>query len=199
MFERFTEEARTVVVLAQGEARSLGHGWIGTEHLLLAALGDERSDVTRALGALGLDAGTVRARVLQEVGTGVDDGTALRDLGIDLDVVRQRVEERFGQGALDGNGRGSRRWRWRRRRERLAGSLGSCPPGPGHIPFTCRAKKSLELSLREALAQQSKEITAAHLVLGMMRADGLAAGVVSRLGVKPDDVRRAVLDLGRAA
>jgi ATP-dependent Clp protease ATP-binding subunit ClpA len=199
MFERFTQEARDVVVLAQGEARSLGHGWIGTEHLLLAVLGDDTSDVTRALGALGLDAGTVRTRLLQEVGTGLDDGTALRDLGIDLDAVRQRVEERFGPGALDGRRGMSRRQRWRRWHTRSGGPSGSCPPGPGHIPFTRRAKKSLELSLREALAQQSKEIRVAHLMLGLMRADGLASGVVSRLGVEPDDVRQAVLDLGRAA
>jgi ATP-dependent Clp protease ATP-binding subunit ClpA len=196
MFERFSDEARAVVVQAQDEARSLGHGWIGTEHLLLAVLADDTSGVSHALGALGVDAGTVRTRVLREVGTGLDDASALRDLGIDMDVVRQRIEERFGPGALDGSRRVSRRRRWRRWR---AGSPRSCAPGPGHIPFTRRAKKSLELSLREALAQRSNEIRVAHLVLGLMRSDGLAAGVVTRLGIRPDDVRRAVLDLGRAA
>ena len=200
MFERFTTEARTVVVRAQTEARSLGHGWIGTEHLLLAVLADEGSGVTAALHGLGLDSGRVREQVLAAVGAGVDDDTALRDLGIDLDAVRRRVEERFGVGALDvprGNqkrGRVSRLLRFGRRR----------PPGPcgapsGHIPFTPRAKKSLELALREALATKSREIRTTHLVLGLMREDGLAAAVVTRLGVRPDAVRRAVLDLGRAA
>src|SRR5688572_2226859 len=101
MFERFTSDARDVVVGAQHEARALGHGWVGTEHLFLAVLAADSSSVTRTMVALGLDAGTVRTRLLQEVGTGVDDGAALRDLGIDLDLVRQRVEERFGPGALD--------------------------------------------------------------------------------------------------
>lgn len=193
MLERFTGAAREVVVRAQGEARSLGHGWIGTEHLLLAVLADESSDVSRALASLGLDAGRIRERVLTEVGAGIDDGTALRDLGIDLDTVRRRVEERFGPGALEGPPR--RRSRWRRRRDRSA----ACGPPSGHIPFTPRAKKSLELALREAVAAGSREIRVAHLMLGLMREDGLAARVVARLGVAPDDVRRAVLDLGHAA
>jgi len=176
MFERFTEDARAAVVRAQTEARSLGHGWIGTEHLLLA--------------------------VLAAVGAGVDDDTALRDLGIDLDAVRRRVEQRFGPGALD-----VPRSQQRRDRGRVARLLrfgGRRPPVPcgapsGHIPFTPRAKKSLELALREALATRSREIRTEHLVLGLMREDGLAAAVVTRLGVRPDAVRRAVLDLGRAA
>ena len=196
MFERFSDEARGVVVRAQQEARALGHGWIGTEHLLVAALADIDSPVARALGRLGLTADAVRARVLQEVGPGPgDDDAALRDLGIDLDVVRRRVEERFGPGALDraGPAPGGRRRRLRRRRH-------ACTEGErGHIPFTPRAKKALELSLREALTHRRKEIRLADVVLGVMRTDGLAAGVVTRLGVPPDAVRRAVLDLDRAA
>jgi ATP-dependent Clp protease ATP-binding subunit ClpA len=196
MFERFTEEARAAVVQAQTEARSLGHGWIGTEHLLLAVLADESSGVTRALGGLGLDAARVRQQVLAEIGAGVDDDTALADLGIDLEAVRRRVEERFGPGALDSPAP-------RRRRRRLLGRRRR-PPVPcgspsGHIPFTPRAKKSLELALREALAAKSRDIRTTHLVLGLMREEGLAAAVVTRLGVRPDAVRQAVLDLGRAA
>ncbi len=196
MFERFTEGARQIVVGAQQEARSLGHGWIGTEHLLLAVLADESTGVSAALRGLGLDAARVRAQVLAEVGAGVDDETALRDLGIDLGAVRQRVEQRFGPGALDAAPPRRRRGLLRRRRRR--------PPVPcgapaGHIPFTPRAKKSLELALREALAQRSREIRTTHLVLGLMREEGLAARVVSRLGVRPDAVRQAVLELDRAA
>ena len=194
MFERFTESARGAVVGAQVEARSLGHSWIGTEHLLLAVLADGSSEVSRALSSLGLDAGRFRQHLVAELGVGVDDGTALRDLGIDLDSVRRRVEERFGPGALDSpppiRGR-----RWRRRRARTA----RCGSPSGHIAFTPRAKKSLELALREAVAAGSGEIGVPHLVLGLMREDGLAARVVTRLGVSPEDVRRAVRDLGRAA
>ena len=195
MFERFTEGARQVVVGAQHEARSLGHGWIGTEHLLLAVLADESTGVSSALRALGLDAARVRAQVLAEVGAGVDDETALRDLGIDLDAVRRRVEQRFGPGALDTQAPRRRRFRLGRRRRQP----GRCGSPSGHIPFTPRAKKSLELALREALAQHSREIRTTHLVLGLMREDGLAARVVTRLGVRPDAVRQAVLELGRAA
>ncbi len=133
---------------------------------------------------------------------GVDDDTALRDLGIDLDAVRRRVEERFGPGALDvpraprrrSGGRVGRVLRFGRRRPPVP-----CGSPSGHIPFTPRAKKSLELALREALATKSREIRTTHLVLGLMREDGLAAAVVTRLGVRPDAVRRVVLDLGRAA
>src|ERR1700749_1727994 len=150
MFERFTEDARSAVVRAQTEARSLGHGWIGTEHLLLAVLADEASGVTAALRTLGLDAARVREQVLAQVGAGVDDDTALRDLGIDLDAVRRRVEERFGPGALDvprgqpRRGRVRRILRGGRRRPPVP-----CGAPSGHIPFTPRAKKSLELALRE--------------------------------------------------
>lgn len=202
MFERFTEEARRAVVAAQDEARGLGHGWIGTEHLLLAVLADESSGVTRALRDLGLDVATVRQQVRAEVGAGIDDDTALRDLGIDIDAVRRRVEERFGPGALDEPGLPKRRGLGRIRRiSRLGRRRRTVPCGrpSGHIPFTPRAKKSLELALREAIAGKSREIRASHLVLGLMREDGLAAAVVTRLGVQPEAVRRAVLDLGRAA
>lgn len=192
MFERFTDQARAVVVGAQTEAAALGHRWIGTEHLLVAALSEQDDPVTRALASLGLDAGRVRDQVLRELGAGVEDEVALRDLGIDLDAVRRRIEDRFGPGVLDDAGdRPEPRW-WRRRSRRRRS-------GGGHIPFTPRAKKALELSLREALAGHSREIRVSHLVLGLMRTQGLAARVVTVLGVPPEAVRRAVLDLDRAA
>jgi ATP-dependent Clp protease ATP-binding subunit ClpA len=197
MFERFTTDAREVVVGAQREARALGHGWIGTEHLLLAALADHTTRVGRALEPLGLSHDAVRAELLRELGAGQDDEAALRDLGIDLDDVRRRVEERFGPGALDQPApRPGRRFLRRRRADRA----GCREVGPaGHIPFTRTAKKALELSLREALALRVKEIRVEHLVLGLMRTEGLGPRVASKLGVPPDEVRRAVLDLGRAA
>jgi len=187
MFERFTQSAREVVVGAQQEARALGHCWIGTEHLLIAAV-SRPGEAAGTLRRLGITAAALTAALTDQLGDGHDDTTALRDLGIDLEAVRRRVEERFGAGALDppvGSGR-RRPWLLRRRRQ--------------HIPFTAEAKRALELALREALSLRDKEIRVEHLVLGLMRSDGLAAGLVTRLGAAPGDVRRAVLDqLGRAA
>jgi ATP-dependent Clp protease ATP-binding subunit ClpA len=188
MFERFTEGARQAVVDAQREARELGHSRIGTEHLLLAVL-SEGSPVRTTLEPLGLSYEQVREQVV--VLTGGDPAAsaeALRDLGIDVDEVRRRVEASFGPGALDEPPPGRSRLPFRRRR------------GSGHIPFTPEAKKSLELALREALRLSSHEITVAHVVLGLMRADGLGTRAVTALGASPADVRRAVLDqIGRAA
>ena len=199
MFERFTRDARGVVVRAQDEARDLGHGWIGTEHLRLAALGDESSPVAAALRDIGLTSDKVRSEVRRQLGP-VDDSAALAGIGIDLDEVRRQVEDQFGPGALDGpcEDTASRR-SLRRLGRRSPGAGRLTAPGPGHIPFTRGAKKSLELALREAVAAKSREIRAEHLVLGMMREDGLATRAVSNLGVPPETVRRTVLTLGRAA
>ena len=200
MFERFTDSARAVVVGAQQEARSLGHGWIGTEHLLLAVVADPATPLGRRLGDLGLSHDRVRAEVHATLGGNADDGSALRGLGIDLDAVRARVEEQGGRGALDlpppGPARGllRRRGRSRLRRPRRPQDCG------GHIPFSRSAKKALELALRESIGLGQREIRLEHLTLGLMRADGLASTVVTRLGSSPQQVRRAVLDeLGRAA
>jgi ATP-dependent Clp protease ATP-binding subunit ClpA len=199
MFERFTQDARRAVVNAQDEARGLGHGWIGTEHLLIAVLGDEGSPVATALREVGLTPETVREEVRRQLGP-VDDGTALAGIGIDLDEVRRRVEDRFGPGALDEPCAQPTRRGLLRRIGRRSPAAGGWPvPGPGHIPFTRRAKKSLELALREAMAARSREIHAGHLVLGLMREDGLAARAVTSLGVPPETVRRRVLALDRAA
>jgi ATP-dependent Clp protease ATP-binding subunit ClpA len=206
MFERFTDSARAAVVDAQAEARALGHGWIGTEHLLLAVVRDPDRPVARQLAGLGLTHDRVHAEVVTTLGGHHDDGSALRDLGTDLDAVRARVEERFGPGALDPEPtaprrglRGRlRRLRGRLRRHRRAARI-ECG-GHGHIPFSRSAKKALELALRESVGLGSREILVEHLVLGLMRAEGLATTLVTRLGVAPADVRREVLDgLGRAA
>src|SRR4051812_21265874 len=200
MFERFTDPARAVVVEAQSQARGLGHHWIGTEHLLLAVLARPGSPVAEALEALGITGDAVRARVLAEVGAGpVDDALALADLGIDLDAVRRRAEERFGPGALDPPGTARRRGRVRRHRWFTRGR--ACPQGSpsGHIPFSPRAKKSLELALRESLSAGCREIREQHLVLGIVRSDGLAARIVGELGVPTERVRAALRDVGEAA
>ena len=141
MFERFTDRARRVVVLAQEEARMLHHDYIGTEHLLL---------------------GLIRE------GEGVA-AKALESLGISLEAVRQHVGEITGQGQ-------------------------QAPSG--HIPFTPRAKKVLELSLREALQLGHNYIGTEHILLGLIREDeGVAAQVLVKLGADPSRIRQQVNQL----
>lgn len=203
MFERFTEPARTVVTGAQEEARDLGHAWIGTEHLLIAALRTPDASGAAALAGLGVTARACRQAVREVVTAGEDDGLgpqdarALQALGIDLDEVRRRAEQTFGPGALDApdpeqqrTRRGSpfrRRGREQRRRK-------------GHVPFAPRAKKALELSLREALARKDRYIGVEHLVLALLRSDDrLTRALWERLSVRPDQAREAVLDSLRKA
>jgi ATP-dependent Clp protease ATP-binding subunit ClpC len=141
MFERFTDGARRVVVLAQEEARVLNHNYIGTEHVLLGLIHE---------------------------GEGVA-AKALESLGISLEAVRQQVEEIIGQGQ-------------------------QAPSG--HIPFTPRAKKVLELSLREALQLGHNYIGTEHILLGLIReGEGVAAQVLVKLGADLNRVRQQVNQL----
>jgi hypothetical protein len=141
MFERFTDRARRVVVLAQEEARLLNHNYIGTEHLLL---------------------GLVRE------GEGVA-AEALESFGISLEALRAQVEEIIGQG------QGAQ---------------------SGHVPFTPRAKKVLELSLREALQLSHNYIGTEHILLGLVReGEGVAAQVLVKSGAGLNRVRERVVEL----
>ncbi|MGI9587977.1 MAG: ATP-dependent Clp protease ATP-binding subunit [Dietzia maris] len=141
MFERFTDRARRVVVLAQEEARMLNHNYIGTEHILLGLIHE---------------------------GEGVA-AKALESLGISLEAVRSQVEEIIGQGQ-------------------------QAPSG--HIPFTPRAKKVLELSLREALQLGHNYIGTEHILLGLIReGEGVAAQVLVKLGADLTRVRQQVIQL----
>ena len=141
MFERFTDRARRVVVLAQEEARMLNHNYIGTEHILLGLIHE---------------------------GEGVA-AKALESLGISLEAVRAQVEEIIGQGQ-------------------------QAPSG--HIPFTPRAKKVLELSLREALQLGHNYIGTEHILLGLIReGEGVAAQVLVKLGADLNRVRQQVIQL----
>ena len=197
MFERFTDRARASVVQAQDAARDLGHRSIGTEHLLLGVSSVPDSLGARVLQRLGIGPDEIRESVLGEVGTGPPgdlgpaDADALRSLGIDLDEIRRRTEEVFGPGALDRVGQ-PRASRWRRRR--------GCGPGSGigvggHIPFTPRSKKVLELSLREALRLGHRYIGTEHILLGLVReGEGLGAMILVRRGAGLDEVRRMVID-----
>jgi ATP-dependent Clp protease ATP-binding subunit ClpA len=188
MFERYTDRARQVAVDAQASARGLGHGWVGTEHILLGLLHGD-GIAARVLGGLGITAAAVEREVLAEVGRGplgTGDAEALGAIGIDLEEVRRRVEASFGPGALQ----------WRPGR---GCSRGRVPLFGGHIPFTPRAKKVLELSLREALALKHRYIGTEHLLLGLVReGEGLAMLALTRLGAGPQLIRARVLDALRS-
>ncbi len=168
MFERFTQDAREVVVGAQKEALRLHAERIGTEHLLLALVGRAGTTTYGVLSRHGL----THERVAQSVGRGDMDAEALTTLGIDLDAVRSTVEASFGPGALDSPDPGRR---------------------SGHLPFTPRAKKVLELSLRETVALKQTAITEGHIALGLLReGDGRAMKVLADLGVDPEELRKDV-------
>jgi ATP-dependent Clp protease ATP-binding subunit ClpA len=174
MFERFTDEARNAVVAAQREASALDHGWIGTEHLLLALLADADGRAARVLRDFAVDVAWARGEVERIVGRGEPDldADALATLGIDLDAVRERVERTFGAGALS--------------RRRCRGGLMT----GGALPFTARAKKALELSLREAIAMGDDHIGSEHVLLGLAReGDGVAGGILRSRGIDRDAVR----------
>ncbi len=141
MFDRFTDRARRVIVLAQDEARMLNHNYIGTEHILLGLIHEGEGVAAKALEALG----------------------------ISLEAVREQVEEIIGQGQ-------------------------QAPTG--HIPFTPRAKKVLELSMREALQINHPYIGTEHILLGLIReGEGVAAQVLIKLGADLNRVRNQVLQL----
>lgn len=141
MFERFTDRARRVVVLAQEESQRLSHNYIGSEHLLLGLLAEREGVAARAL----------------------------ESLNVTLTAAREQVEEIIGPGQQTPR---------------------------GHIPFTPRAKKILELSLREALTMGSEVIDTEHLLLGLIdEGDGVGAQILQRLGATAQAVREAVARL----
>ncbi|MCW2510063.1 MAG: Clp domain protein [Modestobacter sp.] len=171
MFERFTTEARQTVVGAQLEARQLHHQRIGTEHLLLSLLA-QATPSSAVLARHGLTREAVAETVAGHVGGDELDAAALTAVGIDLDAVRSSVEASFGPGALDRPRSYSRE-------------------PAGHIPFTPRAKKVLELSLREAVAMKSKDIADGHIALGLLReGEGLAVKVLFDRGVDVEALRQ---------
>ncbi|MEJ2864663.1 Clp protease N-terminal domain-containing protein [Actinomycetospora flava] len=182
MFERFTDPARRVVVLAQEDARERAAGRIGSEHLLLALC---RASDTRGAALLAAR-GVTRATVEDDLGApGVDlpDKDALASVGIDLDEVRERVEDAFGPGALESTrAGGARRRRW------------------GHIPFDRGAKKVLELALREAIRRGDRSIGSEHVLLGMLHTEtGRAMPLLAARGVTLAPMRAALDEPGAAA
>lgn len=193
MFDRMSDEARQVVATAEQEALSLGHGCIGTEHLLLGLLSVPAGLAGTVLAGAGLRAGDVRGAVERIVGLGrprTDDAAALRSIGIDLDAVRASVEESFGPGALE-----LARPPHRRRRRR------KCRARPGQPALTPRSKRVLEMSLRESLRLGDGHIGTEHLLLALVaEGEGLGAMILVQEGLNLDTVRAATLAaLGRVA
>ena len=196
MFERFTPEARDVVIRAQEETRALGHAWIGAEHLVLAVLARPAVSGASGLADLGLTYAGWKAAIVTarepEPGLGTPDEVALQTLGIDLDEVRRRIEAGFGPGALDAGTQplaasGGRRLPWRKRDA-------ECAAPAAHIPFSPAAKKALERSLRNALDLGDKSIGVEHMLLGILDAkSGPAVDLLAASGTTPDTVRAAVL------
>jgi len=220
MFERFTGGARAVVVQAQEHARRLGHNYIGCEHLLLAAA-STGEPAGSALREQGVTPEGVEAEIVRLAGLGQAAGLfsaldrdALASIGIDIDAVRAQIEAAFGPDALTRAGPGACRGsrpagksplaRLRRSRGAAHGrdtTAGARPAGPGgHIPFTPCAKKSLELSLREARARQDGYLGVEHLTLAVVGMDaGAVPAILSALGTTPATLRSAILDRYRRA
>jgi ATP-dependent Clp protease ATP-binding subunit ClpA len=198
MFERFTTQGRAVVVLAADEAKRLGHGYIGTEHLLLGLLGEDSGVAYTVLSEAGLDRERVRAEIARLVPSGTgplgdEDAEALQAIGIDLPTVRARIEEVFGPGALDPPCPPPRRGLFRRR--------AAAQPFRVRRPFTARSKKVLELSLREAVGLRHNYLGPEHVLLGLIReGQGLATQILTDAGLRLDDLRaRTIAALDQAA
>ncbi|MFC5141563.1 Clp protease N-terminal domain-containing protein [Actinomycetospora rhizophila] len=184
MFERFTDPARRVVVLAQEDARERAADRIGSEHLLLGVCRATDTWAAALLAARGVTRAGVEADLDAAPPTdlpGLPDKAALASVGIDLDEVRERVEEAFGPGALESTrAAGRRRW--------------------GHIPFGRDAKKVLELALREALRRGDRSIGTEHVLLGMLHSGtGRALPLLAARGVTLEGARAALDDPGAAA
>lgn len=190
MFERFSTPARRVVKDAQMHARQLHHPLIGTEHLLLALLDPASGTPAAVLREAGIDPERVRAHLARRVQPAPgplteDDAQALRAIGIDLDAVLARLEQSLGPDAWPAPAPAPRRGLLRRRLPAWSAA------GPRFGP---RAKKVLELSLREALALRHNYIGAEHILLGLLReGQGLAARILFDAGLDLKQLRRAVL------
>lgn len=194
MFKRFTPEARQVVLEAQEHAVRLGHDWIGCEHLLLA-VADPMTPVGSLLTEKGAPLQALEEAISVVIGPGPlesDDSLLLATLGIDAEEVRQAVEATFGSGALN-----AARTRERRgRRRRLSRRRGPCITSPARPPFTPKAKRCLELSLRESLRRKHDHIGVEHIALALLSRDDTAAWqVLLHVGIEPDQLRRAIEEL----
>jgi ATP-dependent Clp protease ATP-binding subunit ClpA len=188
MFERFTQPAREVVIAAREEAFRLGHGYTGTEHLLLGVFTTSHGPTARVLAQAGLDSTYVRTEVVRLTGAGsatlgAGEAEALEAIGIDLAAIRSRLEDSFGEGVLD-----------------------SPAADPGRLAyrsgtrFNRRARKILELALREAKVLRHNYIGTEHILLGLLRdGEGTAAQILASR--QPLDLwrQRLLAELHKAA
>ncbi|MFJ8311548.1 MULTISPECIES: Clp protease N-terminal domain-containing protein [unclassified Streptomyces] len=173
MFEFFTERAKRAVVASQDEAIALGHDFIGTEHILLGLAGTEDSTAWEVLTAQGVELGRTReetVRLLEAAGVPSTGGQpakdALASIGIDVEEIKRQADNSFGPGAFQ-------------------------YPRPAYTPH---AKKALEFTLREAQALRHERFGTEHILLGLLAAgEGRGLEVLAVLGVKPADLRAAVL------
>jgi ATP-dependent Clp protease ATP-binding subunit ClpA len=179
VFERFTKKARRTVEEARKEANARGDMAVDSQHILLGLCRVEDSVAAGVLAESGLTYEIVQRAVSEQAGAGVS-ADALATIGIDLGAVRDAVEESFGPGAFERVARG--------KRAKLSGP-----------PFTPRAKKVLELSLREAIALHHNYIGTEHILLALVRDGSGVGGTVLRELTGGSDVRRLVLERLRAA
>lgn len=229
MFERFTPEARVAVVHARDHARRLGHRYVGCEHVLLAVV-SASSPAAAVLRERGLTPDLIEEQIVRQVGLGAGaglfaglDAEALAAIGIDLDSVRARIEGAFGADALTkAASLTGRRARPRQRRmartfrkaRRKAPAPAPLPRPPqatgrytaegplptGHLPFTPRAKKCLELALREAAARRDKHIGVEHLALGLLATGGgQVPPILAALNAHAPVLRAAIIEAYRQA
>ena len=186
---------------ASEQARRLGHGFIGGEHLLygLACADGEVGAVLRDRGVTPERVESEFVRLIGSAHSSHDGGNgdlfdsldrdALSTIGIDLDIVRERVEAVFGPGALTADAPESHRWHHRRRRH-----------GSGHLPVTRRAKKCLAHSLHEARAAHTGHLGAEHIALALLAMDeGLPPRILSAIGASAPDLRAEILNRYRPA
>ena len=196
MFERFTDKARKVVILAKTKATDRGDDQIGPVHMLYG-LAAADGVAARALAGLGVDAAAVERELgrassaggpspgpLHPSGEQAGDAEALAAIGIDLEEIRRRIEESFGPGALE--------------------RVPLTPRGPlnwtGRLPLNDQAKMSLALALKEARGLHHTYIGTEHLLLGLLRVaernprGDFAAVTLPALGLDPARVRARVLD-----
>ncbi len=225
MFERFTTDARTLVIHAQEHARRLGHRYIGTEHVLLAVAFGELP-AGEVLREHGVTPQRVEEDLVRRSGLGAGAGlfadldqAALAAIGIDLDAVRARLEAAFGADALTAASQAARgarrhpsRWRrWRRQRQarRLIpaqtapapGGLYQVPDRPsGHIPFTPGAKRALANAVRQAQAMHDEQLGVEHVALGLLEVNnGLVPPILAAIGTSGPELRAAILGRYRKA
>ena len=178
MFEKFTNLAKRSITLSQDEAVTLGHDFIGTEHLLLGLVRVREGLAGEILAERGVTADQVRAetlRLLEAAGVsatrGRDAAEALASIGIDVDEIRRRAEDTFGPGRF-------------------------MFPRPA---FTMRAKRVLELTLRESMELGQDDIGTEHLLLGLLtEGEGVGVQALGAVGVDPAALRTTVLDRVRA-